>query len=150
MNIETLFSVANLSVLPGWALLIFLPRQKWTTRLLAAVLLPVLLAVLYAYLIVTNLFVAEGGFGSLADVSLLFGNQELLLAGWVHYLALDLFVGAWEVRDAQRQGVPHMLVIPCLILTFLLGPTGLLLYMFMRTIRRRGPFVERISLDEAG
>ena len=49
---------------------------------------------------------AEGGFGSLADVATLFGKPELLLAGWIHYLAFDLFIGAWEVRDAQRNEHP--------------------------------------------
>ena len=78
---------------------------------------------------------AKGGFGSLADVSLLFSEPALLLAGWVHYLAFDLFIGAWEVRDAQKHGVPHLLVVPCLILTFMLGPIGLLLYFAIRTVR---------------
>ena len=59
----------------------------------------------------------------------LFGDEALLLAGWVHYLAFDLFVGSWEVRDAQRLGIPHLLVVPCLVLTFLFGPVGLLLYL---------------------
>jgi hypothetical protein len=56
----------------------------------------------------------------------------LAMAGWLHYLAFDLFIGAWEVRDAQRHGIPHLLVIPCLLLTFLLGPIGLLCYMAAR------------------
>ena len=46
----------------------------------------------------------------------------------MHYLAFDLFIGSWEVRDARRHGVPHVLVIPCLLMTFLLGPIGLLAY----------------------
>ena len=50
-----------------------------------------------------NIQGAEGGFGSLADVATLFQKQELLLAGWIHYLAFDLFIGAWEVRDCAAQ-----------------------------------------------
>ena len=56
-----------------------------------------------------------------------------LLAGWVHYLVFDLFVGSWEVSDARRLGIPHLFVVPCLILTFLLGPCGLLLYLAVRS-----------------
>jgi hypothetical protein len=78
---------------------------------------------------------ADGGFGSLADVATLFSKQELLLAGWVHYLCFDLFIGAWEVRDSQRHGTPHLLVIPCLLMTFMLGPIGLLFYFAIRSVK---------------
>jgi len=80
---------------------------------------------------------AQGGFGSLADVAALFSQPGLLLAGWVHYLAFDLFIGAWEVRDARRHSVSHLLVIPCLITTFLLGPIGLLAYVILRVTKAR-------------
>ena len=61
-------------------------------------------------LIFSNIQGAEGGFGSLADVATLFQKQELLLAGWIHYLAFDLFIGAWETRDAARNQIPHLVV----------------------------------------
>ena len=54
--------------------------------------------------------------------------------GWIHYLAFDLFVGAWEVRDAQARGIHHLLVIPCLFLTLMAGPGGLLLYWAIRIV----------------
>ena len=149
MNPETLFSIANTAVLPGWVLLVFLPRWRGSARLVSAVVIPGLLAILYSYLIGTNIFGAEGGFGSLPGVAQMFENRNLLLAGWVHYLAFDLFVGAWEVRDAQRSGVHHLLVVPCLILTLMLGPTGLLLYLAIRAVRRGGAFGNRVTIDEA-
>ena len=64
-----------------------------------------------------------------------FANPWLLLAGWIHYLAFDLLTGVWEVRDAARRGVPHWLVVPCLALTFMLGPAGWLLYRAVRLTR---------------
>jgi hypothetical protein len=70
-------------------------------------------------------------------VRALFENPWLLLAGWTHYLAFDLFIGGWEVRDAQRRGIPHLLVVPALVLTFLFGPAGLLLYLAISL--RRAP-----------
>ena len=57
--------------------------------------------------------------------------------GWAHYLAFDLFIGGWEVRDAQRHGIPHLLVVPALVLTFLFGPAGWLLYMGIRRFNAR-------------
>ena len=61
----------------------------------------------------------------------------LLLAGWLHYLAFDLLIGRWEVRDAQQRGIPHLLVIPCLALTFLFGPAGWLLYRVVQKTAAR-------------
>ena len=144
MNAESLFSLAGALVLPGWLLLVFLPRWRPVTPLVTAIVIPALLAILYAWLIVAHLPGAGGGFGSLADVSELFRNEYLLLAGWIHYLAFDLFIGSWEVRDANRNGVPQLAVVPCLVLTFLLGPAGLLLYLLIRA------YVTRRLLPTAG
>ena len=135
MTAETLFSLCNATVLPGWALLVFLPRWSWTQRV-AAVIVPLLLAVAYLVLVVTNFGKSQGGFGSLQQVAQLFQNPYNLLAGWNHYLAFDLFTGAWEVRDAARLRVAHALVIPCLVLTFLFGPIGLLTWFLIRTSLR--------------
>ena len=133
MSADSLFSFASTLVLPGWLLLVLLPRWKYSATLVAAVVIPALLGLLYAWLIVSHIGSIDGGFGSLAEVRALFSNEFLLLAGWIHYLAFDLFIGSWEVRDAQRHGVHHLAVIPCLVLTFLFGPVGLMLYFVIRT-----------------
>ena len=91
-------------------------------------MVPVVFAALYAALIAGQWSGADGGFSSLPDVARLFANRWLLLAGWVHYLCFDLLTGAWEVQDARARGIPHLLVVPCLVLTFLFGPAGWLLY----------------------
>ncbi len=132
--LEQLFSICGGLAMLGWLLLIVLPRHR-IAHLVAAVGIPLVIALVYVFLIAQHFGSAEGGFGSLADVSRLFSNQGLLLAGWVHYLAFDLFIGAWEVRDSQRHRVAHALVVPCLILTFFLGPIGLLAYLVLRTWR---------------
>jgi hypothetical protein len=142
MSPEQLFSLCGMLVLPGWLLLIFLPRWKWTARLVCPVVIPLVLALLYLWLVATTFGRTPGGFGSLSEVSQLFQNPRALLAGWIHYLAFDLFIGSWEVRDAQRVGLHHLLVVPCLVLTFLFGPVGLLLYFVLRASLRRKLFVE--------
>ncbi|MCY0154483.1 ABA4-like family protein [Hoeflea alexandrii] len=103
----------------------------------ASLVIPVILSLAYAALILANWSGAEGGFGSLSDVMLLFTDPAIALAGWLHYLAFDLFVGAWEVRTARREAIPHLLVLPCLALTFLFGPIGLLLFLALRLARGR-------------
>ena len=133
MNAETIFSAANLTAMLGWILLAVAPRWRWTRALvISGAILPLVLSAAYLVLIVLFFGRSEGGFGSLAGVMLLFTNKYAVLAGWIHYLAFDLFVGAWEVRDAQARGISHWLVVPCLFLTFLLGPIGFLLYHVIR------------------
>ena len=139
MTADTIFSICNMAVLPGWALLILLPRWKWTLGLISAGIIPFALGLVYVGIFLSQGFGGEegGGFGSLEGVSILFSNPLILTAGWIHYLAFDLFVGCWEVHDSQQKGISHWLVLPCLALTFMLGPTGLALYLIIRTIKTR-------------
>ncbi len=132
---DLLFSLANPLALLGWALLALTPRWRFTKTLVLSGALPLALAVAYAGLLAAHYLGphgGEGGFGSLARVAALFRDPWALLAGWVHYLCFDLFTGAWEVRDAQRRGVPHGALVPALALTFLFGPVGLLVYFGVR------------------
>jgi hypothetical protein len=136
MPVETIFSVAGAMAAVGWLLLILVPKLR-SAQMTAGIVIPLLLSAVYLVLIVQNISGAPGGFGSLADVSLLFSKQEILLAGWIHYLAFDLFIGAWEIRDSQRHQIPHLAMIPSLIMTFMLGPIGLLFYFAVRTAKTR-------------
>ena len=132
---EFLFQIATNLVLPGWLLLIVAPRWRLTRWVVGSGALPLLLAGFYAACIGWHYLGAsagQGGFGSLAEVAALFQDPWALLAGWVHYLCFDLAVGAWASRDARRRGVPHWLLIPALLLTFLFGPVGFLLYHAIR------------------
>src|SRR5690349_5034766 len=94
--------------------------------------MPALFAVLYVAILLTHWKGSNGGFSSLPAVAALFSQPWLLLAGWVHYLAFDLLVGSWEVRDARDRGIPHLVVVPCLALTFMFGPAGWLAYAGLR------------------
>lgn len=110
--------------------------RRWTQRI-SAVSVPLLLAAVYLTLVILYFSKSGGGFGSLAQVSKLFQNPYVLLAGWIHYLAFDLFTGAWLVRDAERLRIAHAFVVPCLLLTFLFGPIGLLTWFLIRTSLRQ-------------
>jgi hypothetical protein len=89
---------------------------------------------------------ADGGFGSLDAVARLFEHRGVLLAGWVHYLAFDLLVGVWERDEAQRLGVPQLLLVPCLLLTFLFGPLGWLAFLAVRHLNRRAARMASVPL----
>ena len=149
MSADLIFSICSNSVLPGWLLLVLLPKWRWTLGLICTAIIPIVLGMVYVGLFLSQLgnLPAGGGFGSLGSVTTLFSNPYVLAAGWIHYLAFDLFVGAWEVHDSQQQGISHWLVIPCLILTLMLGPAGLAVYLIIRTVitRRSIIYVQRIS-----
>ena len=137
MTPERLFSLCNSFALIGWLILVFAGRMRWAARLVSGVLIPLVIAFLYIALIALQFGKAEGSFGTLEGVASLFSNHWVLLAGWIHYLAFDLFIGSWETRDAQALGISHLIVIPCLALTFMFGPAGLLLYFMIRTVKTR-------------
>jgi hypothetical protein len=124
---EDWFSASGALAMAGWAALILLPRRPLLlTALRQGVVL--VLALVYAGLILRYFFTVEGGFGSLAELRALFSSEPLLLAGWVHYLAFDLFIGGWIAARADAVGVSRLVQAPILLVTFLFGPIGLLLW----------------------
>lgn len=138
-----LFALLNYGILPFWALLIFLPHLKITDWLVHSVLAPIVLGLVYAWLFAGIVFggivMPEGAnFTTLDGLMKTFTVKEAVLAGWAHYLVFDLFIGAWQARDAQRVGLNHFALIPCLVLTLLVGPIGLLTYLMVRGLTGRG------------
>jgi len=137
MTPDALFAVCMRVAMLGWLLLIALPRWRWTTGLITSVVVPAMMATVYAFLVIPRIERILNGFGSVASISALFQDPAVMVAGWVHYLAFDLFVGTWEVDDSRRLGIHHLLVVPCLMLTLMAGPLGFLLYLLIRLSRRR-------------
>ncbi|MEM9233927.1 MAG: ABA4-like family protein [Pseudomonadota bacterium] len=140
MSIEGIFEVGSTAVLAGWLCLVFLPFWRGT-QVIAAVLIPFLLGLAYTALIASSIANPSGepfsfeSFGSIEGIRALFEADAALVAGWFHYLAFDLFVGAWIVRDSRRHGIAHWWALPCLPFAFMFGPMGLVLYLLIRTIR---------------
>ena len=133
---ENLFSAANSLAMAGWLALLIAPRARLANWWIAGLGLPITLAGLYAVLLAIHAPGAEGGFSSLAGVTALFATPGVLLAGWVHYLAFDLFIGAWICRRGAAEGMNSWAVRTCLPPTFLAGPIGLLLFLAIRAVRR--------------
>lgn len=137
MSLETLFSLCSGLAMLGWLGLVLTPKSDLTRRLYPSVAAPVMLGMVYLYLMISFQGEApdEGGFGTLAEVKALFSIDGLLLAGWIHYLAFDLFIGAWILRDSQDHQINHFLILPCLFFTLMAGPFGLLLYLGLRAVK---------------
>jgi len=136
MNLELLFSLAGLLAMSGWLFLLASPIIPGWSDKIAGLIIPLILSVGYVTLIVFFPSGGDGGFGSLAEVVELFSQQNAVMAGWIHFLAFDLLVGAWICRTARRNGVNFWLVIPCLPLTFIFGPAGFLAFSLVRNWRK--------------
>lgn len=140
MDLEFVFSLAGLLAMAGWLVLLTSPLiPQWSDRI-SGYIIPLLLSAGYVILILFFPSEGGGGFGSLAEVIGLFSNPYAMMAGWVHYLAFDLLIGAWMCRAARRDGVSFWFVAPCLPLTFLFGPAGFMAFSIVRIWRRAAAF----------
>ena len=133
---NSLFSLASLVALISWLPLAaspFVPAiREWTWRA-TGLIIPSVIAVAYIVLIAAGLGEVGGtDFGSLPEIRRVFADDSALAAGWLHYLAFDMVVGTWVARDGTGRGVPALVLLSCLVLTFLFGPAGFLLYVLAR------------------
>ena len=135
---ELAFSVANTVALLAWLTLAASPSKAPWAPLVWRITgrgVPLLFSAAYVVL----LLVADptgGNFNSLAGVQQLFSSPYALTAGWVHYLAFDLFVGGWIAQRAATLQLPYWQVLPTLALTFLFGPLGYASFIGLCALRR--------------
>lgn len=136
MDIQLIFRLLNFGILLPWILLIFLPKWKGTQWMVKRRLPAFILAVVYLVLLLEHLWTAPLGSGvdfmSLESIKNAFMQDKVMLIGWIHYLAFDLFVGMWELKNAQENQLPHYWLAPCLFFTMMYGPVGLVLYWVFR------------------
>lgn len=134
LDFELVFSLASLLAMGGWVSLLVSPLiPDWSERI-AGLIVPLILSVGYLVLLLFFPSNGDGGFGSLAGVTMLFSHEEAVLAGWIHYLAFDLLIGAWICRKARSEKVSFWFVVPCLPLTFMFGPVGYLAFNLLRFV----------------
>lgn len=137
LDAHSVVPIATAAALAGWGGLIvalFVPAALPIARTVATVIIPGLLAVAYVLLFTRGWDGLHGGFGSLTQLRALLADDATLAASWLHYLAFDLFVGAWIVHEADQFDLPRWLIVPCLVLTCVVGPAGLLAFIVVRTV----------------
>lgn len=136
MDFELIFSLAGLLAMSGWVTLLVSPLIPHWSHRIAGLIVPITLSFGYLIILLFSSTQNGGGFGSFADVTQLFSNPEALMAGWVHFLAFDIFVGAWICRTGRDENIKFWMVLPCLPVTFMFGPAGFLLFSIVRTFRK--------------
>lgn len=136
--VDTAFVAAQAVAFVGWAALFALPWVGRRRRILVARTVGALLCLLYLFFFLPNAsrIPLDAGY-TLEAIGRAFDVRELLLAGWIHYLAFDLWVGAWEAEHAERVGVPHGVPAVCLFATMMIGPLDLILYLAVAGLYRR-------------
>jgi len=123
----------------------FLPFWHNRDRFIVGVIVT-LFCIVYTWLIITSFDLAGfKNFNTLNGVMDLFTNKTMVTAGWVHYLAFDLMTGVFILRNARLHGINHWITVPCLFMTFMLGPIGLLLYLIIRMIATRKFLAENFN-----
>ena len=141
MSPDSVFQTCSTITMVGWLILLIIsPFWSGFDKFLIGVVIT-LFAIVYAWLIF-EVFRPEDfqKFGSLNGVMDLFTNKTAVTAGWVHYLAFDLLTGIWIKKNAQKFNINHLILVPCLLLTSMLGPIGLLLYLLIRIFKTKQYF----------
>jgi hypothetical protein len=131
-----LFQLVFLLAAPFWILMIVAPSWGWTSRIIGSPLIVLPPVLIYVVLVLPNLAEVLPAVSSptLVGVQALLGTPTGAAISWAHFIAFDLFVGRWEYLDARRRGVHPLVMTPVLLLTILLAPLGMLVYLVIRAL----------------
>ena len=148
-TIETLYMWINVGVLPFWFILIVFP-QSHLSRIFVTSIFPIfILSGVYIFILYKSYLIGydfDGNFSlylGLSKLSRLFEDHLYIMIFWTHFIAINLFVGGWIVRDSQKFSINKVLMAMPLIVTYLIGPIGLFLYWIIRIF-----YAKRIGLYE--
>ena len=148
-TIETLYMWINLGVLPFWFILIVFP-QSHLSRIFVTSIFPIfILSGVYIFILYKSYLIGydfDGNFTlylGLNELSRLFEDHLYIMIFWTHFVAINLFIGGWIVKDSQKFSINKVLMAVPLIMTYLIGPIGLFLYWIIRIF-----YAKRISLYE--
>ena len=138
MTAAQVFSMASVITLLMWILMITAPNWKVTQFLMQKRVVPIGLSVVYSLYVIQELF-SSGmmDFGTLSSVMKIFTKESAVLAGWLHYLAFDLLIGIWMLEQNKNIQISSLVIIPCLLGTFMFGPFGFLLFTIFKTIKTK-------------
>ncbi len=146
-NTEMIYLWLNFGILPFWLVLIFFPQSSICKYLVTSIFPYLILSILYVYLIFDNY---QNEYNFLANFNLymgideltnLFNNEAFLITFWIHFLAVNLFCGSWIVKDSLKLTMHKLFVLIPLLITYFIGPLGLLIYWMLRIF-----FAKRLSL----
>ena len=148
-TIETLYMWINLGVLPFWFILILFPQSHLSRIFVTSIFPFLILSGVYIFILYKSYLIGydfDGNFSlylGLSELSRLFEDHLYIMIFWTHFIAINLFIGGWIVKDSQKFSINKVLMAVPLIVTYLIGPIGLFLYWIIRVF-----YAKRISLYE--
>ena len=148
-TIETLYMWINLGVLPFWFILIVFPQSHLGRIFVTSIFPFFILSGVYIFILYKSYLIGydfDGNFSlylGLNELSRLFEDHLYIMIFWIHFIAINLFIGGWIVKDSQKFSINKVLLAIPLIVTYLIGPIGLFLYWIIRIF-----YAKRISLYE--
>ena len=138
LTFENIYFWANFAVLPFWFLLILIPNSKITQIFVNSIVLPLILATAYVYVVYQAFLLDEPIFDNfqlylgIENLYTIFATEGFLLIFWIHFIALNLFLGTWIARDGIKYSIPKVMVSVPLIMVYFTGPLGLMFYWIIR------------------
>ena len=138
LSFENIYLWINLGILPFWLMLIIIPNSKFTQIFVNSIVLPLILSAAYVYLIYQTILLDESLLDvfklyiSLENLYMVFSSEKFLLIFWLHFLALNIFLGSWISRDAFKNNISRKLTFIPLVLLYFSGPLGLVFYWLLR------------------
>lgn len=146
MTPDTVFLITCSIAAVGWLIIIFLsPFWLGYDKFVLGIVIAIL-ALAYTWLNFSNF---DPGiikkFGSLDGIAQIFSNRYLLTAAWVHFLAFDLLAAVWIKNNSVKHGIGHLLIVPALVFSCMLGPLGFLIYLLTRFIKTKNYFAENFN-----
>ena len=138
LTFENIYLWANFGVLPFWLMLILIPNYKITKIFTNSIILPLIIASAYVYVFYQTILLDEPIsdifeiYLSLENLYILFSSESFLLVFWLHFIALNLFLGSWVSINGVKYNIPRGLMFIPLIIIYFIGPAGLILYWMIR------------------
>ena len=146
---EIIYLWLSFGVLPFWLTLIFLPNSRVSLVFISSIFLPIIFSLIYSYMVYQLIINGENVLESfhlflgIENLHSLFSNDIFLLIFWIHFLALNLFLGSWVSRDGVKYNISRSLIFLPLILIYFTGPLGLVLYWLIRVF-----YAKKIGLHD--
>ena len=146
-TIEILYYWVNFGVLPFWLILIFFPQSNLCRYFVTSIFPILLLSGAYIFMLYKSYlssyeFLANFDlYLSISNLSNLFSNETFLMLFWIHFVSINLFTGGWIVKDSQKFGINKIILFLPLLITYLIGPLGILVYWIVRIF-----YAKRINL----
>ena len=138
LTFENIYLWTNYGVIPFWIMLIMIPNHVITQFFVNSIIIPLILGISYIYVVYQTILLDISIFNifklylDLNELYSLLSTESFLLLFWLHFIAINIFIGSWLARDAAKYNMSRSFTFLPLILVYFAGPVGLIFYWVAR------------------